>query len=117
MEAAFDIAVAFAIAAAIISLFAILRVAFRSTSLPSWANGLYAGYGCALLLTFAFAGSLFYLALALSAAIPGWVAFFATFAVHIGLVALFLKLLPIDAKAEAPARSKLGTAASEGAAA
>lgn len=96
MEALYDIVVALAIAAAVISLFAILRLAFRSSSTPEWARGLVPAYAVALLMTFAMAGSLFYLSFALAGAVPAWVAFFGTFAIHIGLVAVFLKLLPVS---------------------
>jgi hypothetical protein len=94
MEATYDIAVSLAIAAAILSLFAILRLAFRSPSAPSWATDTVPAYFIALLMTYAVAASLFYLAYTLSSAIPGWAAFFATFAIHIGLVAAFLKVMP-----------------------
>ncbi len=95
METTYDIAFALAIAAAVISLFAIIRLAFRSSTTPDWVRSTFPAYFIALLLTFAIAGSLFYLAYALAGALPAWIAFFGTFAVHIGLVAVFLKLLPV----------------------
>lgn len=103
MEATYEVGVSLAVAAAVVSLFAILRLAFRSPSTPSWATDLIPAYLVALLLTFAVAGSLFYLAIALSGVAPAWVAFFGTFAIHIGLVAVFLKLLPISEDAPAQA--------------
>jgi hypothetical protein len=116
MEAITTLAMSLAIAAAILSFFAILRIAFRSDSLPTWLTSDYVAYAVAILLTFAIAGSLFYVGVSLSAVANGWIAFFGTFAVHIGLVALFLSMFPIDQK-EATGQRRATVAASEGAAA
>ncbi len=105
MEATYDILAASAIAAAVLSLFAILRLAFRSSSLPSWATNTIPAYVVALLMTYAVAGSLFYLALALNTVIGGTAAFFATFAIHIALAGLFLKLIPVTEGEVAGARA------------
>ena len=116
MEAITTLAMSLAIAAAILSFFAILRIAFRSDSLPTWLTSDYVAYAVAILLTFAIAASLFYVGVSLSAVSNGWIAFFGTFAIHIGLIALFLTIFPVDQK-EATGRRSANVAASEGAAA
>ena len=98
MEFITTLAMSLAVAAAILSLFAILRIAFRSESLPTWLTSDYVAYAVAILLTFAIAASLFYGGVSLSAVANGWIALFGTFAIHIGLVALFLAMFPLDQK-------------------
>ena len=116
MEAITTVAMSVAIAAAVLSFFAILRIAFRSDSLPTWLTSDAVAYAVAILLTFAIAASLFYVAVSLSEVVNGWIAFFGTFAVHIGLVAMFLTLFPLDQK-QTTGRRGSNMAASEGVAA
>jgi tryptophan-rich sensory protein len=116
MESITTLAMSFAVAAAILSFFAILRIAFRSDTLPTWLTSDYVAYAVAILLTFAIASSLFYVGASLSAVANGWIAFFGTFAVHIGLVALFLAIFPRDQKQTTGQRGS-SMAASEGVAA
>jgi len=116
MEAITTLAMSLAVAAAILSFFAILRIAFRSDSVPALLTSDYVAYAVAILLTFAIAGSLFYVGTSLSAVVNGWIAFFGTFAIHIGLIALFLTIFPIDQK-EATGRHRATVSASEGVAA
>lgn len=99
MEAITNLAMSAAIAGAILSFFAILRLAFRSDSLPTWLTSDYVAYAFAILLTFAIAGSLFYMGIALSEVANGWIAFFGTFALHVGLVSFFLRLFPLEQQA------------------
>jgi hypothetical protein len=80
-------------AAIVVGLFAFLRWGLRNPACPPAANGVLVAYLCAVALTLGFAGSLFYLGVALSPFIGG-MAILATFGIHLGLVALFQILLP-----------------------
>ena len=73
-------------------------------------------YAVAILMTFAIAASLFYVGVSLSAVANGWIAFLGTFAVHIGLTALFLAMFPLDQK-QATGQRGSSMAANEGVAA
>lgn len=116
MESITTLAMSLAVAAAILSFFAILRIAFRSETLPTWLTSDYVAYAVAILMTFAIAASLFYVGVSLSAVANGWIAFFGTFAVHIGLTALFLAMFPLDQK-QATGQRGSSMAANEGVAA
>ena len=77
-----------------LSMFVILRRTMNSESTPEWfANGAVASV-LALLLTIAFAGSVFFLGYVLSFFMSGGIAFFATFAIHGALFALCSFVLP-----------------------
>lgn len=98
MENIQTVLIGFAIAGALISFYAVARPIVLSPSAPSWLASTPVTCIVSLGLTLAFAGSLFYLGLALVDVMPGWFAFFGTFAIHIGLFALCQKLIPVSAK-------------------
>lgn len=96
MENTYQLATALGCAASLLVLFALLRQAFRSPSAPSWMTNSFAAYTCAVAVTLGVAGSLFYLASALQLVVPGLVAFVGTFAIHLAMVAVLLRVLPAD---------------------
>jgi hypothetical protein len=101
MEPITDLVLSIVMAGALVSLYAILRIAFRAPIL----NSDIPAYIAALMFTFAFAASLFYVAMGLNSVLPGGVAFFGTFAVHGAFIWLFQKLIPLQAQTTIMARA------------
>jgi hypothetical protein len=111
METIYQLVMALAAAAAVISLFCILRLAMRAEATPDAIKHDVTAYGIAFLLTTATAASLFYLAYALSFVVGGTIAFFATFAIHLALLVLFSQLFPVkdaDARTESQTEARGG---------
>ncbi|MEM6499400.1 MAG: hypothetical protein AAF709_22085 [Pseudomonadota bacterium] len=104
MENSTQLLVALSCAVGALSFFAILRRTMRSPSTHVWfANAVVAAVA-ALLLTGAFAGSLFYLAYTLEPFISAGWAFVATFAIHAAILAVCSFILPVEEGAR-PART------------
>ncbi|MEM8973467.1 MAG: hypothetical protein AAGD43_15530 [Pseudomonadota bacterium] len=96
MENMTQLLIALSCAVGALSFFAILRRTMRSPSTPAWfANAIVAAVS-ALLLTGAFAGSLFYLAYTLEPLVSASVAFFATFAIHAAIYAVCSFIIPVE---------------------
>lgn len=94
MESSTQLLIALSGALGALSLFVILRRTLNSPSTPVWiANGIVAAV-LALLLTGAFAGSLFYVGYTLQAFVSSGVAFFATFVIHAAIYAVCSYILP-----------------------
>jgi hypothetical protein len=100
MDQATEFAIAMCCAAGVASLFAILRRTMRSASTPSWIASVPTAYVMALALTAAFSASLYYLGATLNAFVPPTAGFFATFVIHICLVAAFMRIIPVSADDE-----------------
>lgn len=96
MESMYQLTMALGCAAGLVALFALLRQALRSRLTPAWFASTDVAYISAVTLTLGCAGSLFYLGLALQPFVPAAVAFVGTFVIHLGFVALVLKVLPVD---------------------
>lgn len=84
-----EMTVAVAVAGAIgsLTLFAIFRAVMTNPSAPGWVANDLVAYVFAMLFTCMFAASLFYVAFAISKIAPAYIAFFATFAIHGGILA------------------------------
>lgn len=107
-----QLGIAVLVAAAVISLFAILRLVTRSKSSATWLGSYITAYTSAVALTIAVAGSLGYLGYALQPFMPTVLAGVGAIALHIGLLAAFRMLLPVrdsasDAVGESSQRSDL----------
>lgn len=96
MEALTELGIALFAAAVLISLFAILRLATRSPSSPSWLSSLMLAYIFAVPFTIGIAASLVYLGFALAAFMNGGFAGLASIGIHLGLLAIFRTLLPVS---------------------
>ena len=95
MEALGELGVALFVAAVLISLFAISRLATRSPSSPAWVTSTLSAYLFAVPFTIAVAASLGYLGFALQPFVGVFMAGLMSVAVHVALLAVFRALLPV----------------------
>ncbi|MGI9478732.1 MAG: hypothetical protein ACR2PI_18665 [Hyphomicrobiaceae bacterium] len=94
------------VAAALISFFAVMRLATRSSSSPGWLTGTLTAYAFAVPFTIAIAASFGYLGYALQPFMNIALATVASMGMHLAMLAFFRMLLPVKDQAPAgePAR-------------
>lgn len=95
MESLTELGTALFAAAALISLFAVLRLATRSASSPAWLTSTLMAYAFAVPFTIAVAASFGFLGYALQPFMNVVLAGFAAVAIHLALLAAFRVLLPV----------------------
>ena len=116
MENSTQLLIALSCAVGAISFFVILRRAMRSPSTPVWFANAIVAAAFALLLTGAFAGSLFFLGYTLEPLISSGGAVLATFVIHAAIYAVCSFILPSEETAQ-PSRTTSATDQTAGASA
>ncbi len=101
MEATTQLLIVLSCAIGAMSFLVIMRRTMRSPSTPSFIAHDITANVMALMLTGAFAASLYFVGAALQAFVPTWVAFFATFVFHGCLFAACSYVLPADEASQA----------------